>query len=52
VNISLKESSTTGDILKDFLYHQGRDKVREKLENYVTLLKKGMDIMYFFSETS
>uniref|UniRef100_A0A1B6E8U8 Activator of Hsp90 ATPase AHSA1-like N-terminal domain-containing protein n=1 Tax=Clastoptera arizonana TaxID=38151 RepID=A0A1B6E8U8_9HEMI len=40
VVISLKESSSEGDIIKDFLYHDGRDKIREKLAIYISSLKE------------
>uniref|UniRef100_A0A1B6MUF2 Activator of Hsp90 ATPase AHSA1-like N-terminal domain-containing protein n=1 Tax=Graphocephala atropunctata TaxID=36148 RepID=A0A1B6MUF2_9HEMI len=40
VNISLKETSSEGDIIKEFLYHQGRDRIRESLEEYIVSLKK------------
>ncbi|XP_050429826.1 activator of 90 kDa heat shock protein ATPase homolog 1 [Adelges cooleyi] len=40
INISLKESSNEGNIIKDFLYHQGRSKVRDQLEKYIKDLKE------------
>lgn len=42
VNISLKDSSSEGDTVKKFLYHQGRDEIREKLNEYIVSLKEGM----------
>lgn len=46
INISLKEPSNEATIVKDFLYHHGRSKIREKLEKYIKDLKdefsKGM----------
>ncbi|XP_050533977.1 activator of 90 kDa heat shock protein ATPase homolog 2-like isoform X2 [Daktulosphaira vitifoliae] len=40
INISLKESSNEGNIVKDFLYNQGKSKIREQLEIYVKDLKE------------
>lgn len=45
VNISLKESSNEGNIVKDFLYNQGRSKVRDQLEKYIKDLKEGIKSM-------
>lgn len=42
INISLKEPSNEATIVKDFLYHQGRSKIREKLETYIKDLKEGI----------
>lgn len=44
INISLKESSAEGNIVKDFLYHQGRSKIRDQLEKYIKDLKEGINI--------
>lgn len=41
INISLKEPSTEATIVKDFLYHQGRSKIRNQLEKYIKDLKEG-----------
>ncbi|XP_054271354.1 activator of 90 kDa heat shock protein ATPase homolog 2 [Macrosteles quadrilineatus] len=40
ITVSLKESTSEGDIIKEFLYHQGKERIREKLEEYVVSLKK------------
>lgn len=40
INISLKESSSEATIVKDFLYHQGRSKIRDQLEKYIKDLKE------------
>jgi len=40
VNISLKEGSSEGEIIKEFLYHHGREKIREKLQEYIVSLKE------------
>ncbi|NP_001155868.1 activator of heat shock 90kDa protein ATPase-like [Acyrthosiphon pisum] len=40
INISLKEPSNEATIVKDFLYHQGRSKIRDQLEKYIKDLKE------------
>ncbi|KAL1131718.1 hypothetical protein AAG570_011331 [Ranatra chinensis] len=40
VTVSVKDSSATADILKDFLLHYGKQKIRETLGIYVNLLKE------------
>ncbi|XP_014251204.1 activator of 90 kDa heat shock protein ATPase homolog 1 [Cimex lectularius] len=40
VTFTLKESSDEGDVLKEFLRHQGQEVVREKLKAYVASLKE------------
>lgn len=42
INISLKEHSNEGTIVKDFLYHQGRSQIRNQLEKYIKDLKEGI----------
>lgn len=41
MTISLKEGSSEGDVIKDFLYHYGRDQIREKLGIYISSLREG-----------
>lgn len=41
INVSLKEYSNEANIVKDFLYHQGRSKIRDQLEKYIKDLKEG-----------
>lgn len=41
VTVTLKESSTEGEIIKDFLHNCGSEKIREKLKLYVVMLKEG-----------
>lgn len=48
INISLKEPSHEATIVKDFLYHQGRSKIRDQLEKYIKDLKEGTIIIYLF----
>uniref|UniRef100_A0A069DS64 Putative activator of 90 kDa heat shock protein atpase log 1-like isoform 2 n=1 Tax=Panstrongylus megistus TaxID=65343 RepID=A0A069DS64_9HEMI len=40
VTVTLKESSTEGEIIKDFLHNCGSEKIREKLKLYVVMLKE------------
>jgi len=40
----LKEPSNEATIVKDFLYHQGRSKIRDQLEKYIKDLKEGTNI--------
>lgn len=37
----MKEASSEGNIVKDFLYHHGRSKIRDQLEKYIKDLKEG-----------
>lgn len=34
--------SNEGTIIKDFLYHHGRSKIRNQLEKYIKDLKEGI----------
>jgi len=40
----LKEPSNEATIVKDFLYHQGRSKIRDQLEKYIKDLKEGTNM--------
>lgn len=40
----MKEPSNEATIVKDFLYHQGRSKIRDQLETYIKDLKEGTNI--------
>lgn len=40
IRITLKESTNEGEIIKDYLHHQGSKDVREQLGLYITLLKE------------
>jgi len=40
----LKEPSNEATIVKDFLYHQGRSKIRDQLEKYIKDLKEGIQL--------
>jgi len=49
----LKEPSNEATIVKDFLYHQGRSKIRDQLEKYIKDLKEGTNInVIIFSTTN
>jgi hypothetical protein len=48
----LKEISNEANIVKDFLYHHGRSKIRDQLEQYIKDLKEGIDIKYYVQYTS
>ncbi|XP_001950637.1 activator of 90 kDa heat shock protein ATPase homolog 1-like isoform X2 [Acyrthosiphon pisum] len=40
INVLLKKPSNEAIIVKDFLYHQGRSKIRDQLEKYIKDLKE------------
>ncbi|CAH0383977.1 unnamed protein product [Bemisia tabaci] len=40
VNTSLKEPSKEGEVVKDFMYQEGRSKIREQLAAYISSLKE------------
>lgn len=40
VNFTTKDKDTEAEILRNFLYVEGKDKVREQLKSYISLLKE------------
>lgn len=40
ISVTLKESNPEGEIIKEYLHHQGSEKIREKLALYISSLKE------------
>ena len=41
IEVTLKESTPEGEIVKEFLHNHGKETIREQLGMYVSLLKEG-----------
>lgn len=46
MEVTLKESTSEGEIIKEILHNQGRDTIRKKLGIYISLLKEGELFLY------
>lgn len=42
MTVTLKESTPEGEIIKEYLHHQGSEQIRENLGLYISLLREGM----------
>lgn len=40
----MKEPSNEATVVKEFIYHQGRSQIRDRLEQYIKNLKEGTAI--------